>query len=50
MNRRQSRRGGEVPGREEDPHHFFVGGVMKEIKRKGNPGVVNEVLRKKLEW
>ncbi len=28
---------------------FFVGQVMKEMKGKGNPGLVNEVLRKKLE-
>ena len=28
---------------------FFVGGVMKEMKGKGNPGLVNEVLRRKLE-
>lgn len=27
---------------------FFVGQVMKEMKGKGNPGVVNEILEKKL--
>ncbi len=28
---------------------FFVGKVMKELKGKGNPAVVNELLRKKLD-
>ena len=28
---------------------FFVGHVMREMKGKGNPAVVNEVLRQKLE-
>jgi aspartyl-tRNA(Asn)/glutamyl-tRNA(Gln) amidotransferase subunit B len=28
---------------------FFVGQVMKEMKGKGNPGLVNEVLRRKLD-
>ncbi|MFM2152928.1 MAG: hypothetical protein RL199_1363 [Pseudomonadota bacterium] len=28
---------------------FFVGHVMREMKGKGNPAVVNEVLRRKLE-
>jgi aspartyl-tRNA(Asn)/glutamyl-tRNA(Gln) amidotransferase subunit B len=28
---------------------FFVGQVMKEMKGKGNPAVVNEVVKKKLE-
>jgi aspartyl-tRNA(Asn)/glutamyl-tRNA(Gln) amidotransferase subunit B len=28
---------------------FFVGLVMKELKGKANPGVVNEILKKKLE-
>ena len=27
---------------------FFVGGVMKELRGKGNPAVVNALLRKKL--
>jgi aspartyl-tRNA(Asn)/glutamyl-tRNA(Gln) amidotransferase subunit B len=27
---------------------FFVGQVMKEMKGKGNPALVNDVLKKKL--
>jgi aspartyl-tRNA(Asn)/glutamyl-tRNA(Gln) amidotransferase subunit B len=27
---------------------FFVGQVMKEMKGKGNPAVIGEVLKKKL--